>query len=231
MAEWDGCTLSATLQDAMVKHRNDVHAAGKAGQWDKLLALLEEEPAFVNSSGMDDAGKDLYSPLHWAAELGAPKAVVEKLVKMRAWRSLRNLNGETAEDVARRTGRPELADQLKPAKREDCPEPEVLKSLQKHFHDVIRARCKDLCEEHALRLPEIEPLTEILGGGEDPDLAAGASWYFTVPGMYGGFSYRLADVAGDPCLVAESWCRVAEGSGQRHLVTPFGSVLLAEGFV
>ena len=35
----------------------------------------------------------------------------------------------------------------------------------------------------------------------------------------------------DAKLVAESWCRVVGGSGQRHEITPAGSRLVEEGFV
>lgn len=49
--------------------------------------------------------------------------------------------------------------------------------------------------------------------------------------MDGGFAYRLALFGADPMLISESACRVAEGSGQRHVISPFGSMLLAEGFV
>ena len=55
--------------------------------------------------------------------------------------------------------------------------------------------------------------------------------WFTVPGMYGGFSYWLETDGVEPRLIAESWCRVVGGSGQRHEVTPSGSQLLEEGFV
>jgi hypothetical protein len=32
-------------------------------------------------------------------------------------------------------------------------------------------------------------------------------------------------------LMSESWCRVVEGSGQRHEITAQGARLVAEGFV
>jgi len=96
-----------------------------------------------------------------------------------------------------------------------------LQLIQQHFHAVIRERADDLVREHALRLPELEPLLEI----PLPKL------WFPIPGMYGGFSFWLDEIAGDSVLVAESWCRVVGGSGQRHLISPFGSLLLAEGFV
>lgn len=56
--------------------------------------------------------------------------------------------------------------------------------------------------------------------------------YLPVNGMHGGFSYWLDDTGGgEKRLIVESWCRVLEGSGLRHAITPAGAVLLDEGFV
>jgi hypothetical protein len=49
--------------------------------------------------------------------------------------------------------------------------------------------------------------------------------------MYGGFEYRLEGTGSETRLIASSWCRVAEGSGQRHEITAAGSRLVEEGFV
>jgi len=79
----------------------------------------------------------------------------------------------------------------------------------------------ELLQQHQLRLPELEPLLEL----------DTAEMWFPVPGMYGGFSYRLESFEVDANLVAESWSRVAGGSGQRHQITSKVSQLVAEGFV
>jgi len=55
--------------------------------------------------------------------------------------------------------------------------------------------------------------------------------WFAVPGMTGGFSYRLVSDGVEAILISESWCRVVDGSGQRHEITSAGSRLVAEGFV
>ncbi len=93
--------------------------------------------------------------------------------------------------------------------------------IQSHFHAVIRGRAAKEVDECRLRLPELEPLLEI---------DEGKMWY-PVPGMYGGFADWLEKEGVDAKLVTESWCRVAEGSGQRHEITSSGSNLVAEGFV
>jgi hypothetical protein len=49
--------------------------------------------------------------------------------------------------------------------------------------------------------------------------------------MYGGFNFWLERDGRDPLLVSESWCRVVEGSGERHEVTCAGVRLVEAGFV
>ena len=97
----------------------------------------------------------------------------------------------------------------------------VLLKIQAHFHAVIRARIDRQLPDHGLRLPELEPLLEL----DRPHM------WFPVPGMYGGFSYRLESPGVEAKLVSESWCRVVDGSGQRHEITSEGSRLVEEGFV
>ncbi len=45
--------------------------------------------------------------------------------------------------------------------------------------------------------------------------------------MYGGFDIRLQE----NFLDVKSWCRVVGGSGQQHLITSAGTILVDEGFV
>lgn len=51
--------------------------------------------------------------------------------------------------------------------------------------------------------------------------------YFGYPGMYGGFSMSIHKDR----LFVESWSRVVGGSGQAHVITEHGCVLVEEGFV
>lgn len=97
----------------------------------------------------------------------------------------------------------------------------TLLAIQEHFHCVIRERAAELVEPQQIELPELAPL---LSSG-DPK-----AW-FQVPGMYGGFSYWFECEGELAKLVTESWCRVIDGSGQRHEITAQGSKLVDEGFV
>jgi hypothetical protein len=92
---------------------------------------------------------------------------------------------------------------------------------QQRFHRLIRERAGKLVDRQGLNLPE---LTEFGATMHQP------AW-FPVPGMYGGFKYWLEESGEDIRLVVESWCRVAEGSGQRHEITIGRTVLVEEGFV
>jgi len=98
---------------------------------------------------------------------------------------------------------------------------DTLLAIQRHFHAVIRDRAAKLIDEQSLALPELTPLLT----AEEPK-----AW-FPIPGMYGGFSYWLEGEGEQAKLMAESWCRVVDGSGQRHEVTAEGSRLVEEGFV
>jgi hypothetical protein len=100
---------------------------------------------------------------------------------------------------------------------------ETLCAIERHFQEVIRSRAADLLMQCPnLQLPTLDETT--------PSSKEERAW-FAIPGMYGGFAYWL-DLSGSPVkLITESWCRVVEGSGQRHEICAKGSKLVAEGFV
>ena len=192
----------------------------KGYAWTKVLALLEPHPSLVNTTRPD--GTSLYAPLHQAAHGNAPREICEALIRLGAWRMLENARGERAVDVARRTGHEGIVDVLQPVRLSRVPFG-VLQKIQSHFHAVIVGRAADLVRDGHLRLPEIGHLLEV-------GLDAESTW-FAIPGMYGGFSYRLVTDGVDAHLVTESWCRVVEGSGQRHEITSAGARLVEEGIV
>ena len=68
-----------------------------------------------------------------------------------------------------------------------------------------------------LRYPPVAILHEV----------PGQHVWFPGPGMYGGFDIRLRQ----GYLDVRSWCRIVGGSGQAHLITHEGAVLVDEGFV
>lgn len=96
-----------------------------------------------------------------------------------------------------------------------------LLEIQRHFHAVIRERAAELINKSGLALPDLAPLLH----SQEPK-----AW-FPIPGMYGGFQYWFDFERNEAKLITKSWCRIAEGSGQRHEITASGSRLVDEGFV
>jgi len=98
---------------------------------------------------------------------------------------------------------------------------EALLAIQRNFHEVIRGRAAELIDRQGIELPE---LAELLSSDEPK------AW-FPIPGMYGGFSYWFEGWGEQAKLITESWCRVVEGSGERHEISAQGISLVDEGFV
>lgn len=215
---WDGITRLDALTNDEVQARIQLADAAKSYDWPTVFELLSRHGDWVNASRL--GGKTQYAPLHQAAHAGAPIEIVDQLIRMGAFRTLQNARGERPIDVAERRGHYQLREILAPQLKHLIPVGVLLK-IQFHFHEVIRGRIDRQLPNHELRLPELDPLLEL----DQPQI------WFPVPGMYGGFSYRLATTGVDAKLVSESWCRVESGSGQRHEITSEGSKLVEEGFV
>ena len=215
---WDGITRAESLSDEVVQRRGALSDAAKRHDWAVVLDLLAKNPDWINATRL--GGTSLYTPLHQAAHGGAPADIVGRLIGLGAFRTLRNARGERPVDIAARQGHQHLMGALAPQLKHRVPLATLLK-IQAHFHAVIRGSAENLIKEHALRLPELEALLEL----DRPQM------WFPIPGMYGGFSYRLETTGADALLISESWSRVVSGSGQRHEITSAGSRLLEEGFV
>ena len=213
-ATWDGVTLRTTYQDWIVERRDQLADAARAGDWPAVLRQLGTRREWVNATRL--GGASGYAALHQAAWHGAPVDAVTRLVELGAWRTLRAASGDRAVDIAARRGHDQLADVLRPEIRHPLPDG-VLAALKQHLHELILERSAQQVAEHQLRLPDLVPITELV----EPE------FWFPVPGMYGGFQYRLDGVA----LVVKSWIRVIGGSGQTHRVTQDGTELVSSGWV
>jgi hypothetical protein len=212
---WDGVTQPDAQTDWAAPARAALEQAAGAHDWLQLLEVLEEHPDLVNARRL--RGELRFAPLHEAAHEAAALDVLHRLIDLGALRTLRNAAGERAIDVARRRGHARLAAALEPLARHRVPGA-TLAQLQVHFHALIRSRADGLVQRQGLVLPELEPLLEL----EMPHM------WFPVPGMYGGFRYRLDLSAGAPRLISESWCDVVRGSWQRHAITCEGSRVIAQ---
>lgn len=216
---WIGLTRRESFDDVLLEFRDRLANAGRAGDWPTVLDVVRGTPGLVNT--WRPGGSSWFTPLHHAADHGAPKSVVRELVKLGAWRTLRTASGERATDIATRRGHASLARLLEPEARAPIDDA-ALRALEAQFHAVIRSRSAHQIDNLALRLPELGPMTE---------RAVGQAFWFPVPGMFGGFRYWLEHAGDHPKLLSESWCRIVGGSGERHAITREGSVLLAAGFV
>lgn len=158
--------------------------------------------------------------LNQAAHGNASITVVEHLIAIGAWRTLKNADGETPIDIARRKAHNNLMRSLAPVYKRNVSR-EKLQKTQAYFHTIIHARIHKLAAKTHLRLPKLEPLLEI----ETPQM------WFPVPEMYGGFKYWLENEEKNVKLISESWCRVVERSGQRHEITSEEGRLVEHGFI
>jgi len=77
-------------------------------------------------------------------------------------------------DVARLRGHSHLYDVLEPPNYLPEWTQEDLKSIERHFHEVIEERTNWITERGNIRLPNLDVLREIKG-----------KMYMSVPGMYG----------------------------------------------
>jgi hypothetical protein len=97
---------------------------------------------------------------------------------------------------------------------------EEVRAIEHHFHALIRQRASEF---DIAELPDLPVI--------DPDQLREYTDWFAVPGMYGGFAYGIDTSQEVLTLVSSSWCRVLGGSGQRHLITKAGAVLVEAGFM
>ena len=101
------------------------------------------------------------------------------------------------------------------------PDQRALSQIRELFHGLIRSRA---CEGGIPIPQDLPELHHLVVDNPDPK-------WFPVPGMYGGFAYRLQSRGDGVQLVTESWSRVVGGSGMRHVITPTQVLLEEEGFV
>lgn len=101
--DWPGALDPDVLNEELVEHSHHLADAARAGRWDTLLDLVEEDGARgVNQWRI--GGTSWFTPLHQAAWLGAPVDVVERQLRAGAWRSLRTAEGDRPIDLARPRG-------------------------------------------------------------------------------------------------------------------------------
>ena len=197
---------------------NAIADGAREGDWGGLFKKLEEWPELINYPRI--LGQALYTPLHQAARNGTSTYIVELLLSLGAFRTLQNKKGETPQDTARRAGHRHLLSVLEPRPLHPVSSNHLI-ALTRHFHVLVHERIKGFREVPELRLPILDPLTEL----NVPVL------WCNIPGMHGGFSVKLTRSGDYPQIIVDSWSREVGGSGQKHLIMPQGCVQLENGTV
>ena len=213
---WLGFTDPLRLTDEGRNTVTRLADAARDGLWDTVFAILDTDVGFVNLSR--PGGKSRFTPLHQAAYRGDVDAAVE-LVRRGGWLSLRSAGAELPFEIARRRGHGDLSANLVPPSEWQIPQWAV-RRLEIYLHALICVRAEELVQASGLRLPPLEPLT----GMREPKM------WFPIPGMAGGFSLQLLRAGDDPVLQADSWCRMASGSEERHWVSTRGVRQLDDPF-
>jgi hypothetical protein len=206
---WSAVGRRDKYRDEIVAALDRVADRARAGDWDGLLAVLQAPgdsgPEPVNTPRVGSTSG--FASLHQAAWHGADRDVVERLLDLGAWRTLRAADGRRPIDIARARGHRHLDDLLEPPAPDGAARPGDLDAVECYLHALVTVRSRSFGVDGPLRLPQVGPLWEI-----DADSLI----WCPIPGMYGGFSLHRDDAE----LVAESWCRIVGGSGQEHRITP-----------
>jgi hypothetical protein len=211
-AIWDGVTRVESLPDAVAKVRQQLADAAKGSCWPTVFAILRDHPEMVNCSRPGSTSR--WALLHQAAYNRAEVDVVERLVGLGAWRTLQNDRGERPVDLAVRENYTELLPPLTPQYFADVPCGILLK-IQEHFHRLILGWEREWVAEHAIRLPELEPLLEM----KKPVVE------FLVP--YRSISYLLDKPGVDALLSTFTVLRTACGGDMyRHAINSAGSTVV-----
>lgn len=216
---WQAVLDPSVMTDDLVRAGHQLADAAKAGDWPTVMSVLDSQSKWLIINQWRPGGTAWFTALHQAAWHGAPADVARELLDRGALRSLRDSKGRTAFDVAtEHAGSPGLLRLLSPPRSRL--RPRQIAGLDKQLADLIDGRIAGRLFEGDLRTVLRYPPVEILH-----ELPGQRVW-FPLPGKY-GFHIELQHGG----LEVKSWCGLVEGSGQAHLVTPEGSVLVDQGFV
>jgi hypothetical protein len=232
---WRGIVDPELLYDDVVSASHELADAAKIGDWSTVFDLLDDPEERIEINSWRPGGKALFTVLHQAAWHGAPNEVAAELIRRGALRSLPDAWGRTAYDVReerdlRASDPKDVAAQQRKSlvlrTRYLKPQPSplasrVIRALDWHLGDVIDGRIRGVLYDgrdprRVLRYPPVRILHEL----------PGQRLWFPVPGMYGGFEITLVK----DFLDVKSWSRVVGGSGQAHVITPQGAILVDAGF-
>jgi hypothetical protein len=233
---WLGILDPTPVRDEVVAASHRLADAAKFGDWSTVFDLLDDPQSCVDINWWRPGGPGWFTVLHQAAWHGVPADMASELIRRGALRSLKDSRGHTAydiccqKDLASANVPKDVAAQhhtysalreryLKPPPS-PLP-PATIRALDRHLTGVVDGRIRSVFDDgrdpqQVLRYPPVGILHEV----------PGQRLWFPVPGMYGGFEITLVK----DFLEVTSWCWNVGRSGQHHLITSAGVMLVAEGF-
>ncbi|WP_155770006.1 ankyrin repeat domain-containing protein [Mycobacterium asiaticum] len=216
---WQGVLDTSVMTDELVRAGHRLADAAKVGNWPEVMKVLDSEWSWLTINQWRPGGFAWFTVLHQAAWHGAPTAVVEELLERGALRSLQDAKGRTAFDIAITRNRTSALRELLEPPRPTLTDQQI-RALDAQLAELIdgrlRGRVYDGDLRKVLRYPPVGILHEL--PGQRVWCPMPAKYAFHIELQRGG-------------LEVKSWCGFVEGSGQTHLVTPEGSVLVDQGFV
>lgn len=217
--EWPGVLLARkSFNPEYVAERDRLADVAKRGDWPAMFAILDGaiESFTPGANDWRVGGASWYSPLHQVAWLGAPTDVAQGLVDRGAWRTLREASGHRPLDLATSRGHDHLREVLAPTFSQPIGADD-LAAMSERLAELVTSAAREVVDEGTnIRHLDVTGIAE-----------SGASVWFPIPGMYGGFAVELYRNR----LHVESWSRVIGGSGRAYVITPTRTTLVDEGFV
>ena len=214
--EWPGSLDRTVYDESLLADSDGLADAARAGDWPAVFHVLDSSER-IGANQWRVGGKPWFAPLHQAAWHGADPEVVDALLARGAWRSLRERSGRLPHDIARERGHAHLLGRLGLAGASSH-EAGRYAAWDEHLERLVESRVASFGSKP---VPLRHVSTEVVAQEDLRPL------WFAVPGMHGGFSIEVFKGR----LFVESWSRVAEGSGQAHVITTGSTVLVDEGFV
>lgn len=209
---WNGIFDAEVFSQDYLKRRNLLADSAKGYAWHSVIDLIEasnKHPTESDANVCRPSGATFYTPLHQAARAGAPIGVVEKLLQLGAWKTLRTVDGYTAYDIAVQYKYEHLYGILQPEYDFEFSLAE-LKKIEENLHNSIKqGPARDIIADKKLRLPSIEPMCE----------KGNKSMYFKVYGAYGGYKLWIDNSESKLTLYAFFSSRVFDEGGYLYKIT------------